>query len=228
MQGSDVAFKLRGGLSLMDQLLLIGAASLVLGMRHATDPDHVLAVATIVSRERSLRGAARIGAVWGLGHGFTLAAVGGTVIGFRLVLAPGLELSLQLAAALMLIFLGALTLWRRRAAPARLTSLRPFAVGVVHGLAGSAAASVLVMSAIADVHWGLVYLLVFSVGTLLGMTIMTSVLAAPSLLADRHGSHSPEWLRRAAGAATLAFGCYLAFRIGIVDGLLMSSPNSAP
>jgi high-affinity nickel-transport protein len=212
----------------MDELFLIGTASLLLGMRHATDPDHVLAVATIVSRERSLRGAARIGAIWGLGHGFTLAIVGGCVIGFRLAVAPNVELSLEFAVALMLMFLGALTLWRRPTAPARRTSIRPFAVGLVHGLAGSAAASVLVLSAIADVRWGLAYLLVFSAGTLIGMTIMTSVLAAPSLLAGPRRVHSLHWLRAAAGAATLAFGCYLAFRIGIVDGLLMPAPNGAP
>jgi high-affinity nickel-transport protein len=215
-------------LSQMDELLLIGTASLLLGMRHATDPDHVLAVATIVSREQSLRGAARIGAIWGLGHGFTLAAVGGSVISFRLVLTPRVGLSLEFAVALMLMVLGALALWRRRSAPGRLTSLRPFAVGVVHGLAGSAAASVLVVSAMADADWGLVYLLVFSVGTLVGMTIMTSVLAAPSLLAGHRRLHWLQGLRTAAGALTLAFGCYLAFRIGIVDGLLVPSPHDTP
>lgn len=212
----------------MSELLLIGTASLLLGMRHATDPDHVLAVATIVSREQSLRGAARIGAIWGLGHGFTLAAVGGSVISFRLVLAPRVGLSLEFAVALMLVLLGALALRRRHAAPRPVTSLRPFAVGLVHGLAGSAAASVLVVSAIADVHWGLVYLLVFCVGTLIGMSVMTSVLAAPSLFAGSRSVHSLEWVRTAAGALTLAFGCYLAFRIGIVEGLLVPLPNNIP
>lgn len=212
----------------MDQLLLIGAASLVLGMRHATDPDHVLAVATIVSRERSLRAAARIGAIWGLGHGFTLAIVGGCVIGFRLPLAPSVELSLEFAVALMLMVLGTLALWLRPTVPARLTSARPFAVGLVHGLAGSAAASVLAVSAIADVQWGLLYLLVFSVGTLIGMSVMTSVLAAPALFTRRRSVNSLQWVRTTAGALTLALGCYLAFRIGIVEGLLVPSPSTIP
>ena len=212
----------------MNELLLVGTASFLLGVRHATDPDHVLAVATIVSREQSLRGAARVGAIWGLGHAFTLVVVGGTVISFRLVLTPRVGLSMEFAVALMLMVLGAMALWRRPSVPARLTSLRPFAVGVVHGLAGSAAASVLVVSAIADADWGLVYLFVFGVGTLLGMTIMTSVLAAPSLLAGHGRVPTLHWLRTAAGAATLAFGCYLAFRIGIVDGLLAPSPNNTP
>lgn len=205
----------------MAELFLIGTASLLLGMRHATDPDHILAVSTIVSRERSLRGAARIGAIWGLGHGFTLALFGGSVIAFRLALSPRVGLTLEFGVGLMLMLLGTLALRRRRAAPRPTSSLRPFAIGLVHGVAGSAAASVLVIAAISDVRWGVVYLLVFSMGTLIGMSIMTSVLAAPSLFAARRDLRTPVWVRTAAGALTLAFGCYLAFRIGIVDGLLI-------
>ena len=202
----------------MGELLLVGTVSLLLGMRHATDPDHVLAVATIVSGERSLRGAARIGAIWGLGHAMTLALVGGSVIAFRLALSPRVEMSFEFAVALMLIVLGAFALLRRDAVP-RVTTLRPFAVGSVHGLAGSAAASVLVLSTVSNVRWGAIYLVVFGVGTLLGMATMTSVLAAPSLLMKRESGSVPRLLRTAAGALTLALGGYLAFRIGVVDGL---------
>src|SRR5512145_1314693 len=101
----------------MGELLLVASASLLLGMRHATDADHVLAIASIVSKERSLRGAARIGAVWGMGHGVTIALVGGSVIAFRLTLSPRIELSLEFAVALMLILLGTLTLLQRKIAP---------------------------------------------------------------------------------------------------------------
>lgn len=209
----------------MGELLLIGTASLLLGMRHATDPDHVLAVATIVGREQSLRGAARIGVIWGLGHGLTIALLGGSVIAFRLALSPRLELSLEFGVALMLMLLGTLALLRRRSTP-QPTPLRPFVVGFIHGLAGSAAASVLVLSTLGDPRWGIVYLFVFGMGTLLGMAVMTSALAAPSLLAGRRSPHVAPWIRTAAGAVTLAFGCYLAFRIGILDGLLLGSPNA--
>ena len=202
----------------MGELLLVGTVSLLLGMRHATDPDHVLAVATIVGSERSLRGAARIGVIWGLGHAMTLVLVGGSVIAFRLALSPRVELSLEFAVALMLIVLGAFALLRHDAVP-RATTLRPFAVGSVHGLAGSAAASVLVLSTVSDVRWGLTYLVVFGVGTLLGMAAMTSVLATPSLLVKRESGSVPRLLRRSAGALTLALGGYLAFRIAVVEGL---------
>ena len=212
----------------MGELFLIGAASLLLGMRHATDPDHVLAVTTIVSRERSIRSAARVGVIWGLGHGFTLALVGGSVIAFRLALSPRLELSLEFIVALMLILLGAVALARRTAPAPRLTTLRPFAVGFVHGLAGSAAATVLVLSAVGDTRWGVVYLLVFSLGTMLGMALMTSVLAAPWIFGGKPPTNASKRFREIAGALTLAFGCYLAYRIGIVEGLFAQPLNPLP
>src|SRR5215218_9811835 len=92
-----------------------GAASLLLlgfllGVRHATDADHVLAVATIVSRQRALRGSAMIGAAWGVGHTLTILAVGGAVILFGVAIPARLGLAMELAVGLMLVTLGVLTL----------------------------------------------------------------------------------------------------------------------
>src|SRR5690242_6837251 len=77
-----------------------------LGMRHATDADHVIAVTTIVSRERTVRNAAVIGAVWGIGHTLTLLLVGGAIVLFRVVVPERFGLSLEFSVALMLILLG--------------------------------------------------------------------------------------------------------------------------
>src|SRR3979490_2551582 len=77
-----------------------------LGMRHATDADHVIAVSTIVSRERTIRNAALIGVVWGIGHTLTWLLVGGTIVLLGLVMPPRLGLSLEFSVALMLILLG--------------------------------------------------------------------------------------------------------------------------
>src|SRR5579863_5866712 len=81
-----------------------------LGMRHATDPDHVVAVTTIVSRERTLMHATVIGALWGLGHTFTILAVGSAIILFKLTIPPRVGLSMELCVGLMLILLGVLNL----------------------------------------------------------------------------------------------------------------------
>src|SRR3954469_23490661 len=81
-----------------------------LGIRHATDADHVVAIATIVSRERSIAGSALIGAAWGIGHTMTVMAVGAAIIVFGVVIPPKLGLSMEFAVGIMLVLLGILTL----------------------------------------------------------------------------------------------------------------------
>ncbi|MGH7264947.1 MAG: high-affinity nickel-transport family protein, partial [Candidatus Rokuibacteriota bacterium] len=110
-------------------VLLLG---FFLGMRHAADPDHVAAVATIVSRRRSVRGAALIGAVWGLGHTLTILLAGGAIILFGLVIPPRLGLAMELGVAGMLVLLGLANLpWlvRRSARPAAALHSHPHTHG---------------------------------------------------------------------------------------------------
>src|SRR6516164_6710609 len=90
--------------------LAILAIGFFLGMRHATDPDHVVAVSTIVSRERSLSRAAWIGVFWGLGHTITIVLVGAAIILFNLAISPRVGLAMEFAVGLMLILLGVLNL----------------------------------------------------------------------------------------------------------------------
>src|SRR6266849_7620559 len=94
----------------MITLLSITLLGFFLGMRHATDPDHVVAVSTIVSRERSMLHAAVIGAFWGLGHTVTILLVGSAIILFKLTIPPRLGLSMELSVGFMLILLGVLNL----------------------------------------------------------------------------------------------------------------------
>ncbi|HEY1953642.1 MAG TPA: hypothetical protein VGG76_12635 [Gemmatimonadaceae bacterium] len=209
-------------------LFLTFLTSLLLGMRHATDPDHIVAVTTIVSRERSVVKAAGIGAVWGLGHTITLLAVGGAIIAFKIVLDARLGLSLELCVAIMLIVLGLLNLFdvgSRASAP---SATRPFLVGVVHGLAGSAAAALLIVPLIDDPRWAALYLLTFGLGTIVGMAVITVTIAAPSLLATAHLPSLQRSLRLVSGAVSLVFGIYLAHRIGFADGLFSADPHWTP
>ena len=90
--------------------LFVGGLGLLLGMRHSTDPDHVVAVSTIVSKQRSIRQAGLIGTIWGLGHTLTIFAVGSMIILFGVVIPPRLGLSMEFSVALMLILLGVLNL----------------------------------------------------------------------------------------------------------------------
>jgi high-affinity nickel-transport protein len=206
-------------------LLLTFITSLMLGMRHATDPDHIVAVTTIVSRERSVAKSAGIGVLWGIGHTITLLIVGGAIIAFKIVLDARLGLSLEFSVAIMLIVLGALNLFDVRTNSRTTSTARPFLVGVVHGLAGSAGAALLIVPLIDDPRWAALYLLTFGLGTIVGMTIITLSIAAPSLLAAAHMPNLQRSLRIASGAVSLVFGLYLAHKIGFSDGLFTSNPR---
>lgn len=221
-----------------------------LGMRHATDPDHVVAVTAIVSREKALRAAAPVGIVWGIGHTATLLVVGGAIVLFGLVIPPRLGLAMELSAALMLVLLGGLSLagTARRggdgghaAAPAAWARLderlarsrayrvvRPLLVGVVHGLAGSAAAAILVLGTVRDPRWAIGYLAVFGAGTIAGMLLITTALAMPFAYAAGRFERVHRGLAFAAGVASVVFGLFLVYRVGFVDGLFTDQPRWTP
>ena len=209
-------------------LFLTFITSLMLGMRHATDPDHIVAVTTIVSRERSVVKAAGVGAVWGIGHTLTLLIVGGSIIAFKVAFNARLGLSLELCVAIMLIVLGLLNLFNVRANTRGISASRPFFVGIVHGLAGSAGAALLIVPLIDDPRWAALYLLTFGLGTIVGMAIVTIAIAAPSLLAAAHIPSLQRSLRLASGAVSLVFGLYLAHKIGFGDGLFTADPRWNP
>jgi len=220
-------------------LLVLG---FLLGMRHATDADHVVAVSTIVSRERSIRAAAPIGALWGVGHTLTMMLVGGAIIGFGLVIPPRVGLTMELVVAGMLLLLGGMNLrgaLRRTDATqrvdvpgttenGRMTRLRPVLVGVAHGLAGSAAVALLVLGSIRNTGWAVAYLGVFGAGTIAGMVLVTTAFALP--IAATAGRF--ERLHRALGIVTgitsLILGAVLVYRIGFIAGLFSTHPTWRP
>jgi high-affinity nickel-transport protein len=216
---------------MLSALLGVLGLGFLLGMRHATDPDHVVAVTTIVSHQRSLARAARTGVLWGIGHTATILLVGGAIIVLKVQLdgiPPRLGLSLEFAVAVMLVVLGLLTLAGGERRVADSTS-RPLTVGFVHGLAGSAAVATLPQVAlIPDPRWAAGYLAVFGLGTIAGMLLVTVSIAAPSLVATRRFAGMNRTLRIASGVASIGFGLLLAHRIGFVDGLFTATPTWTP
>jgi hypothetical protein len=204
-------------------ILLLG---FLLGMRHATDADHVVTVSTIVSEEASVRRASRIGALWGIGHSITILLVGGAIVAFRLAIPPRLGLALEFSVALMLIALGLLTLAGRRVGSVR-SAARPVAVGVVHGLAGSAFVALVVLAAVPETWVALFYLTLFAAGTIAGMAAITAAIAVPSALSARRFVGVQRYVRIASGVASLAFGLILAHQ-GVSRGLFAAVPTWTP
>ena len=199
----------------------------LLGLRHATDADHVVAVTTIVARERSLARAAWVGAVWGIGHTLTLVLLGGAIIAFRLVIPPRVGLGLEFGVAIMLIGLGFSNI-RRRGDDVVPTLSRPLLVGIVHGLAGSAAVALLVLATIREPLAAAAYLVMFGFGTILGMMAVTAILAVPALYAGNRMQRMRVSVRVAAGALSIVFGVLLARELIVDGGLFSAVPTWEP
>jgi ABC-type nickel/cobalt efflux system permease component RcnA len=218
-------------------VILLG---LFLGMRHSTDADHIVAVSTIVSRQKSIRSSATIGLLWGLGHTLTIFLVGSAIIIFGVVIPPRLGLSMEFCVALMLILLGVLNLTgvmrsvTERLTPASIGKLglfqtaRPLVVGLVHGLAGSAAVALLVLSTIKSPLWSTAYLLVFGFGTMLGMMLMTAAISVPLVYTGNKFFKINRHLTAISGVASMAFGIFLVYQIGFVDGLFTTQAHWIP
>jgi ABC-type nickel/cobalt efflux system permease component RcnA len=260
--------------------LSIIAVGFFLGMRHATDPDHVIAVTTIVSRQRNLMKAAFTGIFWGIGHTLTIFVVGAAIILFGIVIPARVGLSMELSVGLMLILLGVMNIasflrTARNVVPSSAESeiihshphihgevihdhshahivahshdhqsltwldrmfgkiglyqqLRPLLIGIVHGLAGSAAVALLILTTIRNPRWALIYLLVFGLGTVGGMMLITmSMASAFKFFGHKHQNFS-QWLGLASGMVSLAFGLYLAYQMGFASGLFTGHPQWTP
>jgi|HubBroStandDraft_2_1064218.scaffolds.fasta_scaffold05496_3 hypothetical protein len=270
----------------------IALLGLLMGMRHATDPDHVIAVTTIVSRERRLTAAGRVGIVWGLGHTLTVLAVGAAIIVFKIAIPIRLGLAMEFAVAIVLLLLGLgafasfiqlvarrivgtplavdrplvvhshahghgfgphrhphvhldsseqhgseqVALNHEHGLPAGAMSsfavrrplLRSFGIGLVHGLAGSAAIALLVLGAIPEPLWATLYLAIFCLGTIVGMGLITTAIATPFAVAAQRMSWMHRSLVTGSGLVSFGFGLFLAYQLGIVDHLFGAAPIWTP
>ena len=222
-----------------------------MGIQHALDPDHLIAVSTIVSEQKNFKWASLIGAFWGLGHTTTLFIVGLLVIGLRVTIPPRLGSGLELLVALMLVILGVNVLRNSFGAervhlhthshnPETHTHFhvhenpkqdhghghpfkamrRPFIVGMVHGLAGSAALMLLVLSTIESPLGGLLYIVIFGLGSVGGMLLLSGIISLPFILTAQRFSLMNRWIRVIAGVASVGFGLFLGWEIGSELGLI--------
>jgi high-affinity nickel-transport protein len=212
----------------MEGLSVAFIASFLLGTRHATDADHVIAITSIVNGDKAVSRSTRIGILWGIGHSLTILMVGGAIILLKLAFTPRLGLSMEFCVALMLMLLGYLNLRGHTHTRSQAAQMRPFFVGIVHGLAGSAAATLLIIPLIPDPRWAFLYLSVFGIGTIAGMAMITALVAAPATYAGSKIGDFERHIRLASGTVSLLFGVYLAYRIGFVDGLFTAAPSWTP
>jgi threonine/homoserine/homoserine lactone efflux protein len=170
--------------------LLAGLAGVVQGARHALEPDHVTAVATVMVEAPSPRRGLFYAACWGLGHATMLLVVAGPLIALHIELPGALTTALELAVGVMLVYLGIRTLRTARRmsvapplgirTPLLVRGRRPFAIGIMHGLAGSGALAALVALGAPSVSTGLACLALYAFGTVVGMVALAAI-AGPVL-----------------------------------------------
>jgi ABC-type nickel/cobalt efflux system permease component RcnA len=230
----------------------------LLGLRHATEADHLVAVTTIVSEQRSVWRSMMVGVLWGLGHTAALFVAGLLIILLHVTIPERVASLLELAVAVMITFLGARILYlllkdRKRVHVhththdghahthlhfhdpkdehpvddtrgysvlthhAGLRGLRPVFVGVVHGLAGSAALTLLVLTEImsggGSRALGVAYLLIFGAGSVGGMLVMSLLISLPFVFTANYFTRINNPLRLVAGVASVLFGVYYAWKV---------------
>ncbi len=231
------------------------ALGVILGMRHSLDPDHVVAVSTIVGEYRNPLRSFWVGVSWGLGHTTTLLIIGLVIIALQLTIPDRLALLLGFMVGIMLVALGLQVIYgfRKRKVHQHVHGHaedahqhfhshaeipdhsqrhhqirgigKPFLrkksyfVGIVHGVAGSAALTLLVLASIDNPLAGLGYILLFGLGSVLSMGIMTIFISFPFVFSANRLPGLNRVIQFSVGTLSILFGFFLMYQIGFVEGL---------
>lgn len=206
----------------------------LLGIRHALEPDHIAAVSTLLTVERSPRKVAALGAWWGLGHSLALLGLGGSLAVLERQLSDRWATALELGVSVLLLVLGwralRCALWQPRSGPERLhahgdtlhhhcgpaahlhlgrwtMAQRPLLIGTVHGLAGSGSLTALALANMPSAVMRLSYIAVFGLGSLLGMAALSGVAGWPLTRLGRHPL-AQRLMSVAVGAISIGYGVY--------------------
>jgi ABC-type nickel/cobalt efflux system permease component RcnA len=209
-------------------ILLLG---FLLGIKHAIEPDHVIAVSTIASESKDLKRSIFAGVYWGIGHTATLFIVGMFLIVAKNTITDTVALSLEFIVGIMLVSLGLnsiIVFMRHRHhhqdshhtsthKKKNRTHFKSFFIGLIHGLAGSAAMVLLTMSTVSTAWQGALYILIFGCGTVVGMLSFSTVIGIPFVLTS--GKQLNRYLNNLAGIISILFGIYYMYNLGVNEGL---------
>ena len=225
----------------------------LLGLKHALDADHLIAVATIVNERKGIRHASMIGALWGLGHILALVIAGTLVLGLRLQIPDNVASIIELLVAMTLIVLGVQLLWKvHRGAILHIhahehdnhvhihphihdqgaashahrnsnivhhhgqaVNKKPFFIGLLHGMAGSASLLLMTVATIPSLSFGLLYIGMFGIGSLGGMVVMSILMSLPFSLMNKNFRNVAHTLSTITGLVSVGFGILLTLQIGV-------------
>ena len=231
----NVIFKYKAGLFKFMNFVPIGLLGLgfLSGLRHAFDLDHIAAVSAITSKHSSIRKSSLLGVFWGLGHTISLFCAGLIVLMLKITIPEKLALFFESLVALMLIVLGINVLFAIRKEKIHIHKHRHWGIehihlhshkstdyhqhkhiqlkksmviGLIHGLAGSAALTLLILAGINSAALGLVYILLFGAGSMLGMVLVSSIISLPFRLISNKLQTAQKLLRVSTGAISIIIG----------------------
>lgn len=228
-------------------LLSILALGFVLGIKHAIEPDHVIAVSTIASRSKNLWRSSLAGVFWGIGHTVTLFIVGMILMLMKGEIPEKWAMSFEFLVGIMLVYLGMTSILSFKNIHLHkyghdgvehkhvhaeghsgkhdhghqhkgISYVKSMIVGLVHGLAGSAAMILLTMSTVKSVWEGSIYILIFGAGTVIGMLFFTTIIGIPFVLSAKKENINKA-LSQITGAISTGFGIYYMYNLGVTEGL---------
>lgn len=204
---------------MLDGLLSTLLFGFLLGIRHALEPDHVIAVSTIASQSRKLSRSTLAGVFWGIGHTATLFIIGLVLMTLKEGFSEKWALSMEFLVGIMLVYLGVMSLKREGHSHPRSVSYgKSMFIGLIHGIAGSAAMVLLTMTTVDTVGEGALYILIFGVGTVVGMLTFSTCIGIPFVFSLQH-PFTHRWFMRAISVTSTAYGVYYMYNLGISEGL---------
>ncbi|MDQ0219553.1 urease accessory protein UreH [Peribacillus cavernae] len=212
----------------MDNLLGILGIGFLLGIKHALEPDHVIAVSTIVGKHKTIWRSSLLGFFWGLGHTLTLLLVFLVLALTKEAISETWSLLFELVVGVMLVYLGIIS-FRSSHSKKKLSTekgyksenrlfLKSMVIGQIHGMAGSAAMTLIALSVVDSIKDAFVYISLFGIGTIIGMLLFTAGLSIPFLLAGQKQTFN-RVLGSLASIISVSYGFYYIYTIGFIDGL---------
>ncbi len=229
------------------ELFTMMALGFLLGIQHAFNADHVIAVSTLVTKNQSLKKSSFLGIFWGIGHTITLLAVGMAILTLKLTIPDRLALFMEFMVGAMLVFLGVVVIreliinrihmhshLHGRQAHLHLHShveeqahihqhikpeFKSMMVGMVHGLAGSAALMLLVLTSAPSISSGLLYIVIFGIGSIIGMMGVSTLISLPFMVTAKKLENFSNKIKAGAGIISIGLGIFIMLEIGIGKGL---------
>ncbi|MEH7332062.1 sulfite exporter TauE/SafE family protein [Neobacillus drentensis] len=227
--------------------LSILALGFVLGIKHAIEPDHVIAVSTIASQSKKLLRSSLAGVFWGIGHTATLFIIGIILIFMKGEIPEKWAMSLEFLVGIMLVYLGASTILsfknihlhqhdhdgenhkhvhshehrgthEHKHQYKHVSYLKSLVIGLVHGLAGSGAMVLLTMSTVKSVWEAAIYILIFGAGTIIGMLFFTTIIGIPFVFSAKKVTLNNK-LTQITGLISIVFGIFYMYNLGVTEGL---------